>query len=412
MQPKAPKSLISACQMACTASILLFGYEMIRSASNSLFKADYGVEHLPVVMALVPIFLIPVLVAYSRSLDYFGPKRTLAGSGLFSSLAIYCCYLGIENEIKVASAMLYLVRESYAVLLIEQAWSFLNSTLSPSEAKRYNGLVLAISSIGAILGGFWVHLASQLIGTKQLVMYASFTCLPIAIIGSLAYPAKTKPSPHKNNSSVKDPFSIAIFKKQPILICILLMIIFSQVYSTVLALNFQELLQFEKPDLDEQTASSGLFFALLNALSFIFQVFVSPWMLKRWSIQKIHALIPSIHILMCLLSLLSPSYLTAAWSLAVFKSLDYSIFRSAKEILYMPMPFEARYKAKKIIDVLMFRVSKGTTSVTISIITKLGYAWSSVGYMIIGLLSVILWFTASTPISSHNKSAKRFLRKV
>ena len=39
----------------------------------------------------------------------------------------------------------------------------------------------------------------------------------------------------------------------------------------------------------------------------------------------------------------------------LFKAFDYSIFRAAKEVLYVPLSFDERYRAKEIIDVLGYR---------------------------------------------------------
>jgi ATP/ADP translocase len=46
----------------------------------------------------------------------------------------------------------------------------------------------------------------------------------------------------------------------------------------------------------------------------------------------------------------------------VFKVLDYSVFRAVKELLYVPLSFDARYRAKEIIDAFVYRASKGMTA--------------------------------------------------
>jgi AAA family ATP:ADP antiporter len=76
-----------------------------------------------------------------------------------------------------------------------------------------------------------------------------------------------------------------------------------------------------------------------------------------------------IHILVPVLNLGALGYMLVAsplWGSAVaygtFKTLDYSLFRAAKELLYVPLPFDARYRAKEVIDVLGNRVSKGMAS--------------------------------------------------
>ena len=56
------------------------------------------------------------------------------------------------------------------------------------------------------------------------------------------------------------------------------------------------------------------------------------------------------------------SLLTAAAAYMVFKVLDYSVFRAAKELLYIPLSFDSRYRAKALIDAFGYRFSKGAVS--------------------------------------------------
>ncbi len=38
--------------------------------------------------------------------------------------------------------LIFILREAYIVILIEQCWSLLNSIMSVNQAKRWNGLIL------------------------------------------------------------------------------------------------------------------------------------------------------------------------------------------------------------------------------------------------------------------------------
>ena len=49
------------------------------------------------------------------------------------------------------------------------------------------------------------------------------------------------------------------------------------------------------------------------------------------------------------------------------KTVDYSVFRAAKEVLYIPLSFTARYRAKMTIDALIYRSTKGVASALLSL---------------------------------------------
>ena len=107
-----------------SAAFLLCGYEFARSASNTLFKATFGTRSLPVVMAMTPIGVLAVLWIYGRLLSELGPRRTLfwtsIGSAGIISLTTYAFNLGFAPAIY----LLFIFKEAYVVLLIEQYWSF------------------------------------------------------------------------------------------------------------------------------------------------------------------------------------------------------------------------------------------------------------------------------------------------
>jgi hypothetical protein len=54
---------------------------------------------------------------------------------------------------KPARVVLFIFKESYVVLLIEQIWSYIDSTLDPKAAKRLNGPICGVAGIGAVTGG-------------------------------------------------------------------------------------------------------------------------------------------------------------------------------------------------------------------------------------------------------------------
>jgi len=72
------------------------------------------------------------------------------------------------------------------------------------------------------------------------------------------------------------------------------------------------------------------------------------------------------------------------------KSLTYSIFRSAKEILYIPLSYMEKYKGKSFIDMFIYRFSKAAIALVIiglqavMVVTAL-----KINYIVMGL--ILLW---------------------
>ena len=408
MKIKKNHPIVSGFIMAFAASFLLCGYEFIRSASNALFKASYGSQGLPTIMAIVPFALILTLYVYGRMISFFGPRKTLFFTSLLSGISIFASYLMIVKGIKIGSAIAYVVREVYIILIIEQYWSFINSRFNNEQGKLYNGPITGISSLGAIVGGLLVGVLAQKLGTASMLLFAALSTLPAALLSELSfstYPHDMKPAVYEEHK--RGHLGLGEFKRNHMLIFLLGIILLTQVLSAVLSLKFQGILQVDIPDADTQTAYSGNFFALLNTLAMGLQFIGAPLLLKYFAPRTVHLFIPLIHIASCAFLFRSPSLATAGFAYMAFKVFDYSIFRAAKELLYIPLNFDARYRAKEVIDVFGYRTGKGGSSFLIMMFQRFGISFEN-WYSLVGIFASILWFVLAFPtIKLYEKYNKK-----
>ena len=135
--------------------------------------------------------------------------------------------------------------------------------------------------------------------------------------------------------------------------------------STVLGIGFQTEMYLAFPEIDAQTAYAGGFYANMNFYALVFQFLACPLLLWLFSAGSVQIFIPLVHIVMGLIYLLHPSLGTAGMAFMVFKVLDYSIFRASKEVLYIPLSFDARYRVKELIDIFGYRLGKGVISLLV-----------------------------------------------
>ena len=89
---------------------------------------------------------------------------------------------------------------------------------------------------------------------------------------------------------------------------------------------------------------------------------------------------------------------TVGLAFFLFKAFDYSIFRAAKELLYIPLNFDERYRAKYVIDVFVYRTGKGGSSVVIVLLQKIGVVMNNY-YLAIGVAMTVLWLVLIFPLT-------------
>ncbi|OGQ23226.1 MAG: hypothetical protein A3I05_04130 [Deltaproteobacteria bacterium RIFCSPLOWO2_02_FULL_44_10] len=362
--------------LAAGSSFLLCGYEMARSSANTLFKKAYGVENLPWGMALTPILLIALIALYGRLLTRFGPRKTFRITMLGSCALFLCCYMALQLKLPFAAMLLLPFQEAYIMIIVEQKWSFLNSTLDQSTAKKFNGPIIGCSSVGAIIGGLLLSKLAVPFGTVNMLLFVALSLLPSLFFADLAFRKCGEPKPREKEMHSSDQFGLSLFRQKPLLFLFLIVLV-SQVFSAALTLQFQGALQTAIPSPDAQTAYSGRFFAILNAVAMIFQFVITPLALSRFPVMLILGIVPFIHVFTCGFALYAPSFTSIGTAFLFYKCLHYSLFRASKEILYMPLSFDARYRTKEVIDTFGARFGKGTASLFFVLLKQGGVVLSS-----------------------------------
>lgn len=386
-----PRRLAAAVAIGAAAFFLLFGYEAVRSASTSLFIGHYGAGALPWVMALSPVGTAAMLYGYGLSLTRLGARRTLAATSLVSALILALCWAGLSVASGPASALLYVLREGYIVLIIEQYWSFINSTLKPDEAKRVNGPICGIASVGAILGGLTVGHLAPILGTEPLVLMTAISLVAAAFLGLYAYRLGGTPRGEEVGGARHGALALDLFARHRVLVHVGLLILLTQTVSTVLDLCFNGFLADAIPAQDARTAYLGNFYAMLNGGAFFMQFLVTPLVLQHVRLRYVHMGIPLVHAAAAIFVILEPRLFTAAAAYVIFKTFDYSLFRAAKELLYMPLPYDARYRAKEVIDAFGYRASKGVTSGLVGIVSWGAGSLPVITYPVVALLATFGW---------------------
>ncbi len=386
------------------AAFTLAGYEFIRSISNTLFKQTYGAENLVVVMALVPMAVWVMLSIYGRILSRLGPRKTLMVTTLLSIASILGLFFVIRSGFQPATGLLYLFREAYIVLLIEQYWSFINSSLGEESAKKLNGPICGFASFGSIAGGILLYQFTESFGTLNMLLFAATFTLPAAFISDFAYARIGKTTDyglwtmdHGQTAKKKDYLGLKEFKLHPMLVFLFLIVITTQVVSATLDIRFQGILQTEIPDPDKQTAFSGGFFAWLNGIAAFLQFIAAPIALRFLPLKLVYLLIPSIHIAASLFLTIDPTLTSAGAAYLLFKVFDYSLFRASKEILYIPFSFDVRYRAKEVIDTFGYRFGKGATSFILVLFQRAGFILTN-AYSLIALAGSLVWFGLVFPL--------------
>ena len=196
----------------------------------------------------------------------------------------------------------------------------------------------------------------------------------------------------------------ALIKKSNFMLFILFVVIFMQVSTAFLDYQFNIHLEKAIPDIDLRTQFTGKLTSVINSISTAFQLLGGFILIQFLGLKKSHISIPILLGVNSILFFFFPSFGMATIAFATIKSLDYSFFGIIREMLYIPLKLDEKYRAKAIIDVFAYRSAKAIASLFLIFMQNI------TGLNIVLLISVIsmviyfLWIrVVSVMFKKHEK---------
>jgi AAA family ATP:ADP antiporter len=395
--PSRPKLLPAVMTITAAATLTLLGYEMVRSAASSVFLAHHPAALLPEALMLVPLAMVALTFAVSWLLRRLGPARTYAVTLVASGLVLAGASLLARRHVPGSAFLLYVFGQAYIVLIVEQSWAFINSQFSTEDGKRWNGFIIAFSTVGSVLGGLLTGVLSERLGSEGIVLAAAALTAAAALVSRRAFrlAGRERTAADRQPHSLADHFALDLLRADPTLGRLALMVVAAQSISVLFDIAFHRSLQQAMPLQDPRTAFLGFFWGGVNAAAFVLQIGLCPWLLRRVAIRRILAAIPLLYAAAALAGVGLPLLPVLGAAFFLSKTVDYSVFRAAKEVLYIPLPFTARYRAKLTIDALIYRSTKGAASALLSLATLLAGTLPARLYPLLAALFGGFWHRVS-----------------
>ncbi len=403
-----PKLLPAVATLLGAATLALMGYEMVRSAASSIFLAHHPGSRLTEALILVPPAMIVLTFAVSWLLRRVGPSATYGLTLVVSALLLAGAALAARGGVPGSAFALYVFAQAYIVLIVEQSWAFINSLFKTDDGKRWNGIIIAVTTAGSVTGGLLTGLLSERIGSELIVVGAAALTAAAALLSRRAFrkagPERT--AADRQPERLADHFAWDLLRSDPTLGRLALIVVASQSISVLFDISFHRSLQAAMPLQEPRTAFLGYFWGGVNAVAFVLQLGLCSRLLRRFPVRIILAAIPLLYGAAALVGVFWPILPVLGAALFLSKTVDYSVFRASKEVLYVPLPFTARYRGKLTIDALIYRSTKGVAS---GLLSLAGLVAGVLPMRLYPLLAVVLggfWNRISLGIPEPKPSAK------
>lgn len=388
--------------LALLAFFNVASYSISRPAIESLFLKDHSSSALPTVWILTAIATALAMSIYNRFNTRYSLLKVFGASALLSAFSLGVLVLGAQNAIPGTSFLLYIWKEIYVVILSEIFWSFADTVFDSKSAKRVYGLLLAVGSIGGLTGSLIVGQIAKIFGTAGSL----WTVIPILIASFLTstvfarYASEEQLAEWNNKKQKNFDGSLQVIWKSQYLLPLLFLIVVVQITITLIDFEFNNTLQFSYPDVDQRTDILGKVHAAIDIVALFLQL-TSSFIFRMIGVSGTLFCIP-ICLMGVVIGALTVPHIAMMFTLKVAsKCFDYSLFRASKEILYIPLSRLEKTKGKAFIDILIYRLSKGFSSL---LLLALSFLSASNYVLEVALILQIIWIFLTHVITKRYRT--------
>jgi AAA family ATP:ADP antiporter len=340
---------------------ILASYYIIRPVRDAMASNWSDVELSTIwTLTFLISFLVVSIYGYVCSKVKF--KNLVPGVYGFFAATFYLLYFFTNAfpDLNLINQMFYVWVSVFSLLNISVFWSFMADTYKQEQSRRLFGFIASGSSLGAIFGPAVSFFLAEKVGSNELILIsATMLLVPIFIV---LYLQKIKETELANTSAAEyneqaiGSGILAGFKEfalKPILLGIGLFIFIYTGISTFVYFEIKNILIDVDPDSRTQIWA-GIDLAV-NVLAVITGMFGTSRLATKFGLKITLPLVPIIIAGLLFLLALSPILWAVVGLQIIRRAGEYSITKPAREMLFTLVDRESRFKAKSVIDVVIYR---------------------------------------------------------
>ncbi|MGX5172665.1 NTP/NDP exchange transporter [Aliikangiella sp. IMCC44653] len=301
----------------------------------------------------------------------------------------------------IAEKSFYVWISAFSLFHLSVFWSFMADIFSSNQSKRLFSVVGAGASLGAIAGPAIPALFSEQLGQENLMLIAA-ACL-ICVVPISLYIYRLKITELHNQDIKADLSAVALggawwtgFRlvvSSPKLLGISAFILLYVFIGSFVYFEQKNLL--EEYTRAERTQILGSIDWIINTLTFLMAFFVTGRIVKSLGMAFSLAMVPVLLVFGMLILAFAPLVIVVLGIQIVRRAGTYSVTRPAREMLFTHVTKEERFKAKPVIDIVVYRGGDAASGSLFALLTE-GIGLGLIAVSLVGAGIATIWSVVAT----------------
>ncbi len=367
--------LFTGTLLAMTAAVPLFGWVSSRFPRRQFLPYVYF------------FFIVTLLLFYSLMGGFVAPEYVARAFFIWASV--------------------------FNLFVVSVFWSFMTDLYSNEQARRLFGFIAAGGTVGALAGPTLTTLLVQPLGARNLLLVSAlllaFAIVCIQQLSVWSDNTGNRVEPDSNEAAEESAMGgsvwagIRLVARSPYLLGICLLMLLFTTLATFLYFMQAQIIRDAFSDSAQRTAVFAAIDLAVNSLTLLFQLFVTSRLIKWFGLAPVLAVVPVLLAAGFAAIGIAPVLAVLLGVQVVRRAGNYAIMRPAREMLYVVLSREEKYKAKNFIDTVVYRTGDAISAWVYAGMRSLGLGLSAIALIAVPLALVWAWIAFGL-----GKQQKRF----
>ena len=341
---------------------LLAGYYVLRPLRDEMGIAG-GVRNLQWLFTATFVTMLAVVPVYGAVVARLPRRRfvPIVYQFFVANIVLFWLLLALDVERTIVARVFFVWISVFNLFAVSVFWSFMADLFTAEQGKRLFGFIAAGGTAGALAGPaltVWLSLPlgpANLLLVAALLLEAAILCarrLEAAAAGSGSETAVPAGPAGLGGGWLS---GIAMVMRSPYLAGIALWVACLSVAGTFVYFQQANIVAAASDDPAVRTRIFAIIDLAVGMLTLLVQCFATGRLIQRFGVGAAAGFLPLVFGAGFLALAVSPALAVVIVFQAIQRTANFAISNPAREVLFTVLAREEKYKAKNVIDVVVFR---------------------------------------------------------
>src|SRR5688572_24914678 len=344
-----------------TVAMLMFAYSFLAMTAHNILKPvtgssfieQLGADNQPFVQLAVGLFIGVLMHWYSNVIRKL-PRRRVIPITQLAIVALLVAFWGLQRTGAIwVTVGLYSLGLLLGVFLISQFWTLANEIYDARQAKRLFGFIGGGASLGGAVGAVILRVLVYQVGSNNMLLVsAAVLGLCVFIVDAILRLQPTLASDgYGDEQGVGGREALRLLAESDHLKVMALVIGFAAAGAAVVQQQLSMAAEATGGDTDSMTAFLAEVTAWVSIGGFFVQVALTSRIHRSMGLAFAMLLLPVAMGSSAIVVLASGALWAPQLARVLDATLRYTVDKTTREVLFLPLPVELKHRAKPFIDV-------------------------------------------------------------